>query len=271
MPHWRPVSVVLLTPLVPFLLLPAIMKPDVHPAVAVGAAIGIGVGIAADGGAAVGIGAGSKLKMSPYFLSQAAIPVVAYAGGDAQVGRHLKLVLDKQPGLLGAIIAARIALQKRRCGKVLRGVRRHPVIGERDKVGRSHHARAGALVAHIQLRIGPASAKAECVPSLGPDGRCRGHDAVLEDAGVGGLICGAGADGKRWRREAIERSGGAVVRVADGVVDGEAGKVVAEAGSSCPRRLRAKRLIVGGVSLFAQNADRLRDAEGGADGLHVVD
>jgi molybdopterin-guanine dinucleotide biosynthesis protein A len=54
-------------------------------------------------------------------LRQPAVPVVANAGGDAQGRRHLELVLDEEPGLVGAIIAIGVALQEAGCRKVLRG------------------------------------------------------------------------------------------------------------------------------------------------------
>lgn len=51
-----------------------------------------------------------EVKDVPVLFGESAIPVVAHAGGNAQVGRHLELVLSEEPGFIGAVVAVGIAL-----------------------------------------------------------------------------------------------------------------------------------------------------------------
>jgi hypothetical protein len=107
-PHWRPVSVVLLTPAVPFLLLPAMMKPlwsgprvpAVSPA------------WQRAGGRDVGVKGGIEVEDVSVLLGQSAVPVVADTAGKREVRLDLELVLQEEPKLIGPEVAVGVALQE---------------------------------------------------------------------------------------------------------------------------------------------------------------
>src|SRR5271166_329240 len=104
------------------------------------------------------------------FLRQAAVPVVAQPGRDAESGKDLVLILNIEPGLVGTIVAVGITLKKGSSNKAIRRIRGHPVHGVCRKVGRGHVALTSAQIADVELRIGIVAAKRDGVIALRPDG-----------------------------------------------------------------------------------------------------
>ena len=255
MPHWRPLSVVLLSPLVPLALLPAMTKPE---------------SVMVSDADVVAVKLGVEVKQVAVFFGQSAVPVIPNASGDAQGWSHLELILQEEACLIGAIVAIGVALQESGRSKVLRRVRRDPVVREGDKIGRGDVARTRAMITNIQLRIGPAAAEGKRVLAFAEDACGGGHDAVLEDAGIGRLVFGIRADGKGRRCASKNRPGIGVIRIAHGIVDRDSGKIISKCRAHT-HLLRSERLIVGGISFFAQYTHRFRDAQGRAECLHVVD
>ena len=173
MPHWRPVSVVLLTPLVPLALLPAMIRP--------------GFAMVSDADV-VAVSLRIEVEEAAVFLGEAAVPVVAHAGGERERRRDLKFVLHVSAKLVGAIVAAGVALQERADVEARsRAAGSHEALDHLAEVVRGHRARSGALVDRVQLRVAVAGAEADGVLAEDPDRIARRSDAVLEHAGIGRL------------------------------------------------------------------------------------
>src|SRR5580704_4440970 len=78
---------------------------------------------------------GIEVENTPVFLRQAAVPVVAQPGRDTEGGKNLILILNIEPGLVGAIVAIGVALKERGSNKAIGRIRGDPVHCECRKVG----------------------------------------------------------------------------------------------------------------------------------------
>ena len=106
---------------------------------------------------------------------------------EAQVWAELQLVLQVPSGLLGAVVAVGVALQKCRCDEAVGGVRGNQSLEELGKVCKTNHARIGSFVPGIELGIRVAAPKYDRVSSVIPNDIDRGHPAILKYSRKGTL------------------------------------------------------------------------------------
>ena len=218
-----------------------------------------------------GVGAGAvviegrlEVEDAAVLLGEAAVPVVAHAGGQRN-GRHdLPLVLHIGAQLVGAVVAAGIALQER--GDVetgSRAARGDKALHKLAEVVGGNRAHAGALVDGIELGISVTGAKADCVLAQRPDGVPRGGQPVLEDAGIGRLRFRVGTDIQHGLKRNSDR-----LILPQHIVDGDAGEVIrsedvdrSRSGRAAGNRVGPEGLLIVAPVLLAQHAQRLGGAE----------
>ncbi len=206
----------------------------------------------------IGITRRVEIVNAAVFFSEAAVPVEAQPGSQAEIGAKLKLVLEISAGLTGTHVTVRIALKELGSREIV--IDGHQALEELAEVRGRDDSLIRSLVTCVELGVGVASAESDGVLALRPDGVGGRHDPILKYPGKRRLGSCTLPD--------VEKVVGHGGFPSENVHDADSGEIGRTEGVDV-QLLRSERLSDGAVNFFAKNAENLDDAQIGPQGLRI--